>query len=255
MNLRPRLIPILLMDKNKRLVKTINFGSRTYIGDPINVIRLFNEKMVDEIVLLDIDASSLNYEPDYEYIAELASECFIPMAYGGGIKRLESVERLISQGCEKVVLRNSIHDEKFIKDVIRRYGSQAVIACVDYQTEAETYLTPNSSVLPLCKVKEHIMKLEKLGVGEIILQCINRDGKREGYDLKNLSHLFDKMGIPLIALGGCGNITHIEEVLKIGFAAASGSAFCFYGPLRAVLVNYPSEVEIANLEKRLRNAM
>ena len=241
--MRKRIIPVLLMDHRHRLVKTVNFGPRTYVGDPFNVIRLFNEKEVDEICVLDIDASTQERGPDLGFLKELASECFMPMAYGGGIASMAQCEELNRAGIEKFVLGGSAMDGALVHALVRDLGSQAIVACVDvvgtgaaarcviHSGETATDLAP----LALCR------QLEDAGVGEIILQSVDRDGARTGYDLDLIRTVAPQLSIPTVALGGAGEALHLAEALQAGAsAAASGSAFVFLGKLRAVLVSYPS---------------
>lgn len=242
--MRNRLIPVLLMDGNHRLVKTVGFNERTYVGDPFNVMRLFNEKEVDEICILDIDASRQGRKPDFGYIRELASECFMPLSYGGGITSLADCERLNRDGVEKIVLGRSGLNKELVAQLSKSLGSQAVIACVDVkegEQGAHCITTAGHSGLqPL----EYCKRLEDAGVGEIILQSVDRDGCRQGYDLSLISQLAPKLGLPLIALGGAGEYEHLSKAINAGAsAAASGSAFCFIGRLRAVLINYPVETQ------------
>ncbi|WP_413458822.1 HisA/HisF-related TIM barrel protein [Herbaspirillum huttiense] len=240
--MRKRIIPVLLLDKRRRLVKTINFGARTYVGDPFNVIRLFNEKEVDEICILDIDASPSNCGPDVGFMKELASECFMPLAYGGALSNLAQCEELNRAGVEKFILGRAAKDTNFINTLVSDLGSQAVVACVDVEgtgTQARCLSNRNSNdrPTPLAECR----RLQDLGVGEIILQSVDRDGLRTGYDLDLIRSVAPNLSIPTVALGGAGEALHLAQALAAGAsAAASGSAFVFIGKLRAVLVNYPS---------------
>jgi cyclase len=240
--MRRRLIPVLLLDRNRRLVKTVGFDERTYIGDPFNVIRLFNEKEVDELCVLDIDASKDGRGPDFGFLAELASECFMPLSYGGGVTSVQAAEKLNRAGMEKLVLGTHALDLSLVGRLAADFGSQAVLACVDFRRTSEglrcfvlngTKPTPLSP-LAMCKM------LADAGVGEIILQSIDRDGARTGYDLDAIAAVSAGVSVPVVALGGAGGVPHLTEALAAGAsAAASGSAFCFIGRLRAVLVSYP----------------
>lgn len=245
--MRKRLIPVLLVDRHRRLVKTVGFGARTYIGDPFNVVRLFNEKEVDEICVLDIDATTDARAPDFGFLRELAGECFMPLAYGGGIAQLAHCEQLNRIGVEKFVLGHAALDRALVQAVSRDLGTQAVVACVDVAgTGAEARCMTRSarnatSLAPL----EHCLALQQAGVGEIILQSVDRDGARTGYDLELIADLSARLDVPLVALGGAGDSRHLAQALHAGAsAAASGSAFTFIGRLRAVLVSYPDPVEM-----------
>jgi cyclase len=248
--MRKRIIPVLLVDQRRRLVKTINFGARAYVGDPFNVIRLFNEKEVDEICVLDIDAGAQARSPDMGFLKELASECFMPMAYGGGIAATDQCEEINRVGIEKFVLGKSAMDTAFVRDLARDLGSQAIVACVDVAGAGAAARCVTHSgkrhmdldPLTLCR------QLEDVGVGEIILQSIDRDGVRTGYDLELIRAVAPHLSVPTVALGGAGEAIHLAQALHAGAsAAASGSAFVFIGKLRAVLVNYPSMSQMDSL--------
>jgi len=236
-----RLIPVLLLDRRRRLVKTIAFDERIYIGDPFNVVRLFNEKQVDEICVLDIDASRDGRHPDFGFLRELASECFMPLSYGGGISSPDDCERLNREGFEKFVLGRCALDEALVRHLSATFGSQAIVACVDVK---------GSGAPP----DEYCFRLEMAGVGEIIVQSVDRDGQRGGYDLTLISHLSPRLGVPLVALGGAGKHSHLADALRAGAsAAASGSVFSFIGRLRAVLVSYPNAVERQTIDRESRS--
>ncbi len=241
--MRKRIIPVLLFDRRHRLVKTVQFGARTYVGDPFNVVRLFNEKEVDEICILDIDASAEGRPPDFGFLRELASECFMPMAYGGGITEVTHCEELNRAGIEKYVLGSSALKDDLVRALSRDMGSQAVVACVDVVSEGPSArcVTRSGKVdaghdpVALCK------RLQDEGVGEIILQSVERDGMRTGFNLDLIRQVAPQLSIPVVALGGAGEPEHLAQALQAGAsAAASGSAFVFIGRLRAVLVSYPS---------------
>lgn len=245
--MRKRLIPVLTVDRERRLVKTVRFGARTYVGDPFNVVRLFNEKEVDEICVLDLDATVDGRSPDFGFLRELASECFMPLAYGGGISTLADCEQLNRIGVEKFVLGHAALDPELVQAIGQDIGSQALVACVDVagsgdgarcvtrSAKRDTGLAP----LELC------LALQEAGVGEIILQSVDRDGTRGGCDLALIGAIAPRLRIPLVALGGAGTSRHLAEALHAGAsAAASGSAFTFIGRLRAVLVSYPDRAEM-----------
>ena len=252
--MRKRLIPVLLVDRHRRLVKTVRFGARTYVGDPFNVVRLFNEKEVDEICVLDIDATVDGRAPDFGFARELASECFMPLAYGGGISALAHCEQLNRIGVEKYVLGQGAFDEALVAAVVRDIGSQAVAACVDVVGHGSVARcvtrsgAHRSARLPL----EHCLALQAAGVGEIVLQSVDRDGTREGYDLELISEIASRLSVPVVALGGAGDTRQLQMALRAGAsAAASGSAFTFIGRLRAVLITYPESAEMDTLARSL----
>jgi len=250
--MRKRLIPVLLLDSNRRLVKTVKFGERTYVGDPFNVVRLFNEKEVDEICVLDIDASAQGRAPDFGFIRELSSECFMPLAYGGGITELVHCEQLNRAGVEKFVLGHAALDSELVRSVSRDIGSQAVAACVDVagQGNAARCVTQSARKDTGRKPLELCRELQDSGVGEIILQSVDLDGARTGYDLELIREVSRNLSVPVVALGGAGEAQHLAQGLHAGAsAAASGSTFVFIGKLRAVLVSYPSPEQMDRLAK------
>lgn len=249
--MRKRLIPVLLVDNRRRLVKTIRFGERTYVGDPFNVVRLFNEKEVDEICVLDIDAGPDAREPNFDFIGELSSECFMPLSYGGGITQLAHCERLNRLGVEKFVLGHASLDTSLVQAISRDLGTQAVTACIDVAGRGDAVRCVTRSArhqtgrhpLDLCR------ELEDLGIGEIILQSVDLDGARTGLDLELIARISSALRVPLVALGGAGDPRHLVEALQAGAsAAASGSAFVFIGKLRAVLISYPTPEQIDAIE-------
>lgn len=245
--MRSRVIPVLLLDSKKRLVKTVHFGTRTYIGDPFNVIRIFNEKEVDELCILDIDATPEGRGPDFEFLRQLASECFMPLAYGGGIGSLQDCEQLNALGVEKFVIGAEVQQSGFIRSLADQFGSQSVVGCVDVVDEGNRGMcVVNSARKPLgIEPDELALYLERQGVGEVLLQSVSRDGSRTGYDLNLIRRISHKLTVPLIAIGGAGGVNDLVEAFRAGAsAAASGSAFCFVGRLRAVLISYPTNDEV-----------
>jgi cyclase len=242
-----RLIPVLLLDANRRLVKTLKFGERTYIGDPFNVIRLFNEKEVDELVVLDIDAGPGGGKPDIGFMRELASECFMPLAYGGGIHTLKECEELNRIGIEKFVIGDSAFEPGFIGSVSTTFGSQSVVVCVDYVGEGDgaRCISRSGGRAHRRGPLEHAAAMQDAGAGEIILQSVDRDGVRQGMDLPMISQVSRRLEVPVVALGGACDVPDLLQAMEAGASAvASGSAFCFVGRLRAVLVTYPQRVEL-----------
>jgi imidazole glycerol-phosphate synthase subunit HisF len=202
--MRKRLIPVLTIDRDRRLVKTIQFGERTYVGDPFNVVRLFNEKEVDEICVLDIDATVDGRSPDLGFMGELASECFMPLAYGGGISEMSHCEQLNRIGVEKIVLGHAALDLDFVRAVSRSLGSQAVVACVDVKGSGDVAIcaTRSASLLSGRAPLEYCLSLQQAGVGEIILQSVDRDGLRAGCDLPLISKIAPRLDVPVVSLGG-----------------------------------------------------
>jgi cyclase len=241
---RKRVIPCLLL-KDRGLVKTVKFKSSKYIGDPVNAIRIFNEKEVDELVLLDIEASLLGREPDYELIAEVAGECFMPICYGGGIRTLEHAQKIFSLGIEKIALNSAaLADIELLRQIADQFGSQSVVCSMDckknllgrYSVYSQAGMK-DSKVSPI----EWARKAEAAGAGEIFLNSIDRDGMMQGYDIPLIKSVVAAVDIPVIACGGAGSIADLNEPFeKAGVSAvAAGSFFVFHGKHKAVLISYP----------------
>jgi cyclase len=245
----PRIIPVLLLDRSCRLIKTTRFAGHTYVGDPFNVIRIFNEKEVDEICVLDIDATLDGRTPDVGFVRELAAECFMPLGYGGGIASLQTCAALFKAGVEKLVIGAQAPDGQLIHSMAREFGSQAVVASIDVARLEETWevRTHRGQRVVDRDPLVYARRMEDAGVGEILLNNIDRDGVRQGYDLELVSSVSRAVNVPVIALGGAGDErAHLRAGLVAGASAvASGSAFVFIGPLRAVLITYPTPQEIA----------
>ena len=245
---RPRIIPTLLID-DRDLIKTVRFGKRTYLGDPINAVKIFNRKGTDELSILDIGATRKKREPDYELLKDIASEAFMPLSYGGGIRTLDQIRNLLTIGYEKVVLNTAlVKSPELITKAAERYGSQSIVTSIDAKKEADSY---NCYIIdggektkwnPVDLAK----KAEKLGAGEIIINSIDNDGMMRGYDVELVKSVADAVNIPVIALGGAGKIEDLKTVLRDGHAhaAAGGSMFVYYGKLKAVLITAPSEEEL-----------
>jgi imidazole glycerol-phosphate synthase subunit HisF len=245
--MRPRIIPVLLLDRERRLVKTRRFGERVYVGDPFNTVRLFNEKEVDEICILDIDASRDKRKPDLGFVQELASECFMPVSFGGGIASARDCEALLKAGIEKFVVGTAAEDESLLRSMAAVMGSQAVVACVDYRGRGSGAVVhkTNGTISLHIHPTEFAKRIQAAGAGEIILQSVDRDGERVGLDADMVREVSSSVDIPLIALGGAGNMVHLRDGLAAGASAvASGSAFVFIGRLRAVLISYPTAEEL-----------
>lgn len=240
----PRVIPVLLL-RNKGLVKSVQFENHRYVGDPMNAVKVFNEKEVDELIFLDIDASKENREPPYQYLSEIASECFMPLAYGGGVKSIEQIKRLIKSGIEKIIINTSaLHDPIFLKKACDTFGSSTIVAAIDIKKSFfGTYQVFSHTGL---KIKEsdpikYALSLQESGVGEIFLNNVDLDGTMKGYDITLIKKITDAIDIPIIACGGAGDLEDIFKVIREGnvSAAAAGSLFVFYGKHKAVLITYP----------------
>ncbi len=244
--LRPRIIPSLLVH-GKGLVKTVRFKNPKYVGDPLNAVKIFNEKEVDELAVFDIDATVLGLEPDYGLIEKLANQSRMPICYGGGVKTVEQAQKIFGLGIEKIALSSSvINNPNLISKISDRVGAQSVIVVLDVKKKIfggyEIYThngKKNTGINPVA----FAAKAQKLGAGEIIINSIDNDGMMNGYDYKIIDSIRNQITLPLTVLGGAGSLEDIKEVVKkyniIGVAA--GSLFVFKGPYKAVLINYPSK--------------
>jgi cyclase len=247
---RIRIIPVLLLSGQK-LVKTINFKNRIYVGDPINTIKIFNEKQVDELLILDIDATRKCTEPNYEYIEKLTSQCFMPLAYGGGISNPSQAKRLLSLGVEKIIINTAaIENPIFISELADEIGSQSVVVSLDFKKNwLGSYKIKISGGQRSAKVDpfQFIEKIVLYGAGEIIINSIDHDGTQNGYDLNLIKNISKKINVPLISCGGAGNLTDLASAIKSGASAvAAGSMFLFSGPHKAVLINFPKYEDFQN---------
>lgn len=251
--LRPRLIPCLLVHKGG-LWKTRKFAEPKYVGDPLNAVRIFNEKEVDELVVMDIDATVQGREPDYGLIRNLATECRMPLCYGGGVRKVEQVERIIGLGVEKVSLgAAAVETPGLISEAARRVGNQSLVAVLDVKrtgllNRPEVVLR-NGTVRTGLDPAELAARVEFLGAGEVVLNSVDRDGTLEGYDLDLVRKVRAAMNLPLTVLGGAGSLEHVAALFReFGtLGAAAGSLFVFKGKYRAVLINYPNREEKAAL--------
>lgn len=242
--LRPRITPCLLVH-NGGLVKTVNFGSPKYVGDPINAVRIFNEKEVDELIVLDIDATVHQREPDYTMIANLAAECRMPLCYGGGVKTAQQIERIVSLGVEKVaVSAAAVADPDLIPQAASQVGSQSIVVVIDVKKTSRGYEvhTHNGSRATGMLAADFARKAEELGAGEVVINSIDRDGVMKGYDLELARQVRGAITRPMTVLGGAGSLKDVGDLVReFGIVgAAAGSLFVFKGVYRAVLINYPN---------------
>lgn len=247
--LKTRVIPCLLL-RNAGLVKTVKFKDPKYVGDPINAVKIFNEKEVDELVFLDITASSENKRPPFKVIEDIASECFMPLAYGGGIRSIEDIRSIFSLGVEKVVI-NSYAAERpeFIREAADIFGSQSIVVSIDVRrnlfgkysvcTRSGTH---NTGLEPA----EYARKMVELGAGELMVYSIDRDGSQSGYEIELIKRVSNAVSVPVIACGGAGSVEHFREAVQDGGASAvaAGSMFVFHGKHRAVLINFPTQSQL-----------
>ncbi len=249
--LRTRVIPCLLL-RNGGLVKTVKFADAKYVGDPINAVRIFNEKEVDELVFLDISATPAGRGPNLELVRDIATESFMPFGYGGGVRTIEQVASLVALGVEKVVL-NTVATEQpgFVREASRLVGSSSVVVSIDVRRSLfgkyEVVTCSGTRRTGLDPV-EWARRVEDLGAGEIFLTAVDRDGTQKGYDVPLLRQVTDAVSIPVIASGGAGSLEDFRAAVCEGRASAvaAGSLFVFHGRHRAVLITYP---EYANLQQ------
>jgi imidazole glycerol-phosphate synthase subunit HisF len=249
--LRTRIIPVLLL-RNKGLVKTVKFDKEKYIGDPINAVKIFNDKEVDELVLLDIDASKEKRKPDFEAIKDIASEAFMPLAYGGGITELDDIKKLFSIGIEKVIINTAaLQNLQLITQASEIFGDQSIVVCIDviknFWGKYHIHSHTNQKNLHT-DVVTYAQDAEKSGAGEIILHSVDLDGTMTGYDLKLIEKVSQNIQIPLVACGGAGSIDDLKKGFDAGASAlAAGSLFVYHGPHKAVLINFPSQTQLKTL--------
>lgn len=244
--LRPRIIPSLLVHK-KGLVKTEGFKQSKYIGDPINAVKIFNEKEVDELIVLDIDATAENREPNFTMIKNLAVECRMPFCYGGGVTTVKQAKKIVQLGAEKVAFSSAaINNINLLKEVGEVIGVQSVVVVLDYKKRGFfgrlEIFTHNGKKATGLELFDFVKTLKEIGIGEIVLNSIERDGKMQGYDIATVSKVREEFEGPITVLGGAGSLKDIKNLtdkFKI-IGAAAGSLFVFKGKYKAVLINYPS---------------
>lgn len=247
-NIRPRVIPVLLL-KDESLVKTIKFKQYNYIGDPINTVRIFNELEVDELVILDISASRENRGPNFKLLESIAVECFMPLAYGGGIRSFEDAKKIFNMGFEKIVLNTILFENpKVIQQIVEVYGSQALVASVDYKVNflgRKHVFSHGGTSREAVSLSSWVRELQNLGVGELLLNCMDRDGTWMGYDLNVISELSSDISIPLVAVGGAGSVEHLGDAVKHGASAVGvGSMVVYQKKDMGVLINFPNKNDL-----------
>lgn len=245
-----RVIPCLLV-RGRRLWKTTRFQDPVYVGDPVNVARIFNDKRAHELVILDIGATHGDPAP-HDLIAEIASECFMPSCIGGGIRNLEQIQKLLAMGVEKVAINTqATEDPGFVEEAAVTFGSSTITVSIDVRRTADgrhlvyshggTRATDRTAV-------DHAREMEARGAGEILLTSIDREGTRMGYDLDLVRSVTAAVNVPVVAHGGAGGVADMRDAAQVGAsAAAAGNLFIFYGRLRGVLVTYPTREELSTL--------
>lgn len=250
--MRFRIIPILLL-KNGYLYKTRKFTDETYLGDPINSIRIFNEKEVDELVFLDIEAAKSGNGPDIPLLKDIAGECFMPLSYGGGLRSIELAQQILAIGFEKLVVNTvAWTNPAFVTELADRFGSSTVVGSIDVRRNwlgKEQVLIRGGTEKIKPGPEEWARRLEALGVGEILINSIDRDGEMTGYDLGLVRRVVGSVSVPVVAAGGAGSIDDMRQAIREAgaSAAAAGAMFVFQGKHRAVLISYPSSAERTNI--------
>lgn len=246
-----RVIPILLLH-NQGLVKSVKFRNYKYVGDPINAVRIFNEKEVDELSIIDIDATRGRKSPDIAKITSIVSEAFMPVSYGGGITSLNEVEGILKGGVEKVIVNKvAVSNPKLITEIAQRFGSQSIVVSIDFKKTLFGYNKVyaengknDTGLDPVLLAK----RVEDAGAGEILLNSIDRDGTYSGFDLKTISKVAEAVDIPVVAVGGAASVEDFKAAVEHGASAVgAGSMFVFKRPHQAVLISYLSEAEFRNL--------
>lgn len=245
----PRVMPCLLL-KDGALVKTVKFKNPSYIGDPINAVRIYNEKEVDELIFLDITATPENRKPPLKALSEIASECFMPVAYGGGVRDLNDIETIFKLGIEKVALNSyAVSNPDFVRAAADKFGSQAVVVSIDVlinkKGQYEVYTQGGQKATGFDPV-QYAVKMADIGAGEILLTSIDRDGTQSGYDINLIKSVTSAVNIPVIACGGAAKVSDFSAAVKQGGASAcaAGSMVVYFGRNRAVLINFPERQEL-----------
>lgn len=247
---RPRVVPCLLL-RERGLVKTRRFADPVYLGDPVNTARIFSDKEVDELMLLDIDASRTGREPDYETIAMVAGECFMPLACGGGVTSLAQAQRLIRCGVEKIVVTSAAADStELVTRIAGVFGSQAVVGGIEVRRAAGGWRLSTQGGTRLLErtLDEQVDRLVAAGAGELLINSVDRDGMLGGYDLELVRHVAARVPVPVVVCGGAGSVEHLRAGVQAGAAAvAAGSLFVLRGRHRAVLIHYPKRSALSEL--------
>ncbi len=250
--LKTRVIPVLLL-RDSGLVKGKQFKNHKYVGDPINAVKIFNEKEVDELIFLDISATSNKREPNFDLISDIASEAFMPFGYGGGITSVKQIEKLFSIGTEKVIINSAaFHNPQLISEASQVAGSQSIVVSMDIKKTllgGYEVFVENGRTRTKQSPVEYAKKMQDLGAGELIVCSIEREGGAKGYDVKSLDLISNAVDIPVVALGGAGKMQDFSEVINQTHvsAVAAGDMFVFHGKHKAVLITYPDYSEIEKL--------
>lgn len=251
--LRPRIIPFLLVHEGG-LVKTVGFKDPKYVGDPINAVKIFNEKEADELCVVDMDATVEGVEPDYKTIEHMALECRMPLCYGGGVKSVEQAKRIIGLGVEKVsISAAAVARPELVSEIAAEVGRQSVVVVIDAKKKmlgrGWEVVTHNAARSAKLDALDFAARVAELGAGEIVMNSVDLDGKMTGYDLDLARRLRERVRIPMTMLGGAGKLEHLSDLFSAcgTVGAAAGSLFVFKGQYRAVLINYPQPAEKESL--------
>lgn len=247
-----RVIPVLLCNLEGSLVKTQRFKKPVYVGDPVNAVKIFNDKEVDELIFLDISATAQDRKPNIRYIQEIATEAFMPLCYGGGLSNIEDIRAVIKAGIEKVAINSALEkDPDLISRTADVLGSSSTVASIDVKKDfwgKYRVTVKNASKNLAIPVVEFAQLMELKGAGEIVLNSVDRDGMMNGFDLQLIEEVAHKVNIPVIACGGAGTIDHFKQAILAGASAvAAGSMFVFQGKHKAVLISYPTQAELKSL--------
>lgn len=247
-------MPCLLL-KNNRLVKTVQFKNPDYIGDPVNAIKIYNEKEVDELIFLDITATVEHRSPPFENIKNITNECFMPVTYGGGISKIEDMRKVFHSGIEKIAINScSISNPEFVKLAAKEFGNQSIIVSIDVKKDLfggfRVYSHSGTKKTNLDPI-QHAINMEQCGAGEILLTSINHEGMMNGYDIELIYRVCESINIPLIAHGGAGSVEHFKQAVEAGASAvAAGSMVVYQGKNKGVLINFPSPAELKKIVSR-----
>jgi len=246
--LRVRVMPCLLLQHSK-LVKTVKFKDPAYIGDPVNAVEIYNEKEVDELIFLDIMATREKSPPQLRTVFEIATECFMPFTYGGGVRSLDDIAKILKTGVEKVAINShAVEEPSFIKRAADQFGSQAIVVSMDAKRKSREYevVTHGGTRATGIDPVSHARRMEEMGAGEVLLTSIDRDGTMEGYDLDLIRKVSDAVNVPLVACGGAGSVEDMARAVAAGASAvAAGSLVVYQGKNRGVLINFPSQQELS----------
>lgn len=250
-----RVMPCLLL-RNTALVKTVQFKNASYVGDPVNTVKIFNEKEVDELILLDITATNENRDPNFDLIAEIATECFMPFTYGGGVNSIESLAELFAVGVEKVALNSkAVESPEFVREASARFGSQAIVISIDVKKKmfgGYEVISRSGKNKSGHDPVSFARLMEEKGAGEILLNAIDRDGLMDGYDLDLIASVSEAVTLPVIACGGAGSVEDFGRAVNEAGASAlaAGSMVVYQGLNRAVLINFPTQAELSAVVDR-----